>query len=36
MRVVERSAGVPQPHLVGHEHEHGSGKRPFTEPIETF
>ena len=36
VRVGKRLAGVPQPHLVGHEHERSSGKRPFTEPIETF
>ena len=36
MRVGQRSSGVPQPHLVGHEHEDGSRKRPFAEPVETL
>ena len=34
MRAGERPAGVPQPHLVGHEHEDGSGKRSLSQPPE--
>ena len=27
-------AGVPEPHLIGHEHEDGAGLRPFAQPEE--